>query len=120
MAETPHVVILGAGFAGMGAAQALKDAPVKITLVDKNDYHTFQPLLYQVATDELGPSEVAFPVREQLHRQSNLIFHQATVTGIDLANKQVQVTGMAPLTYDYLVLALGPTVNFLRAEGAAA
>jgi len=118
MSENPQVLILGAGFAGMGAAQALKDAPVKITLVDKNDYHTFQPLLYQVATDELGPSEVAFPVREQLHRQSNLIFHQATVTSIDLANRQAQITGMEPLSFDYLVLALGAQVNFLRAEGA--
>src|SRR5262245_49047184 len=110
MTERPKVLILGAGFAGMGAAQALKDAPVDITLVDKNDFHTFQPLLYQVATDELAPTEVGFPVREQIHRQSNLIFHQATVTGIDLTNKQVQATGIPPLTYDYLVLALGAQV----------
>jgi len=118
MAAAPQVLILGAGFAGMAAAQALKDAPVEVTLIDKNDYHTFHPLLYQVATLELGPSEIAFPVREQLHRQTNLLFHQAPVTGIDLANKHVQVEGMAPFTYDYLVLALGAQVNYLRADGA--
>jgi NADH dehydrogenase len=118
MTAAPQVLILGAGFAGMAAAQALKDAPVEVTLVDKNDFHTFHPLLYQIATLELSPSEVGFPVREQMHRQSNLLFHQTTVTGIDLANKQVQVERMAPLTYDYLVLALGAQVNFLRADGA--
>src|SRR6476646_10622529 len=118
MTALPKVLVLGAGFGGMAATQALKNAPVEVTLVDKNDFHTFQPLLYQVATLELGPSEVAFPVREQLHRQSNLLFHETTVTGIDLANKEVQVEGMAPLTYDYLVLALGAQANFLRAEGA--
>lgn len=118
MAASPKVVILGAGFGGLAATQALKDASVAVTLVDKNDYHTFQPLIYQVATLELAPSEIGFPVREQLHRQSNLLFHQTTVTGIDLANKQVQLAGMEPLAYDYLVLALGAQVNFLRAAGA--
>src|SRR6478609_2496990 len=118
MTALPKVLVLGAGFGGMAATQALKNAPVEVTLVDKHDYHTFQPLLYQVATLELGQSEVGFPVREQLHRQSNLLFHETAVTGIDLANKQVQVEGMAPLAYDYLVLALGAQVNFLRAEGA--
>jgi NADH dehydrogenase len=61
MANQPHVVILGAGFGGIGALKSLGDADVSVTLIDKNDYHTFQPLLYQVATDELAPTEVGFP-----------------------------------------------------------
>ena len=87
MANEPQVVILGCGFAGLGAAQRLRNAPVKITIVDQNDYHTFQPLLYQLATDELGTTEVGFPIREILHRQDNAVFHQAKVTGIDLAQQ---------------------------------
>ena len=90
MGNEPQVVILGCGFAGQGAALRLKNVPVKITIIDQNDYHTFQPLLYQLATDELGATEVGFPIREIMHRQDNAVFHQAKVTGIDLAHKQVQ------------------------------
>lgn len=119
MADTPHVVILGAGFGGVGAAQRLRDAPVELTIVDKHDYHTFQPLLYQVATDELSPAEVGYPVRELLHRHSNVTFHKTTVQSVDLAKKQVVAEGMDPLNYDYLVLALGAVVNFHGTPGAA-
>lgn len=118
MATQPHIIILGGGFAGMGAAQRLRDAPVKITIFDQNDYHTFQPLLYQLATDELETSEVGFPIREVMHRQQNAVFHRARVTGIDLANKQVLVDGMDPVTYDYLVIGLGAVVNFFGVKGA--
>jgi NADH dehydrogenase len=119
MADPPHVVILGVGFAGLGAARRLKDAPVRITLIDQHDYHTFQPLLYQVATHELDASEVGFPIRELLHRQDNTDFHQARVTGLDLPARQVQLDGMAPLGYDYLVLGLGAVANFFGTPGAA-
>ncbi len=119
MAEKPHVVVLGAGFGGIGAAQKLRDAPVRLTIVDKHDYHTFQPLLYQVATDELGPAEVGYPVRELLHRHTDWAFHKCGVQSIDLAKKQVFVEGMPPLAYDYLVLALGAVVNFHGTPGAA-
>ena len=88
MGNEPQVVILGCGFAGQGAALKLKNAPVKITIIDQNDYHTFQPLLYQLATDEMGVTEVGFPIREIMHRQDNAVFHQVKVTGIDLANKR--------------------------------
>ena len=118
MAELTHVVILGAGFAGIGALKKLRDADVRITIIDKHDYHTFQPLLYQVATDELGPTEVGFPVRELLHGHNNITFHQTTVQGIDLAHKQVTVEGRGPIQYDYLVLALGGIVNFFHTPGA--
>lgn len=117
MGDKPQVVILGGGFAGIGAAQKLKDAPVQVTIIDQNDYHTFQPLLYQLATDEMGITEVGFPLRELMHRQDNAVFHQAKVTGIDLATCQVQLDSMAPLSYDYLIVGLGAVVNFFGTQG---
>src|SRR5215831_15737633 len=119
MAEPKHVVILGAGFAGIGALKRLRDASVRITIVDKRDYHTFQPLLYQVATDELAPTEVGFPIRELLHHHQNITFHQAAVKSVDLAKRQVVMTDSGgPFQYDYLVLALGAIVNFFHTPGA--
>jgi NADH:ubiquinone reductase (H+-translocating) len=118
MPNVPHVIILGAGFGGIGALKKLRDANVKITLIDKHDYHTFQPLLYQVATDELAPGEVGFPIRELLHKHQNTTFHQGVVTSIDPAGKQVTMDGGPPLKYDYLVLALGAVVNFFQTPGA--
>jgi NADH dehydrogenase len=115
----PRVLVLGAGFAGIGAARALKDADVDVVLVDKHDYHTFQPLLYQLATDLLEPSAVGHPVRDLFHEQPNVAVHQATATGIDLDRQEVQFDRMAPVAYDYLVLALGAEVNFFGTEGAA-
>lgn len=118
MAHVPHVIILGAGFGGIGALKKLRDANVRITLIDKHDYHTFQPLLYQVATDELAPGEVGFPIRELLHKHQNTTFHQGVVTSIDPAGRQVTMDGGAPLKYDHLVLALGAVVNFFQTPGA--
>ncbi len=119
MVDLPHVVILGAGFGGVGAATKLRHEAVKLTIVDRHDYHTFQPLLYQVATDELTPSEVGHPIRELLHHHDNSTFHKCDVSSIDLAAKQVVLAGMKPLTYDYLILALGSVVNYHGTEGAA-
>ena len=118
MHDQPHVVILGAGFGGIGALKRLNDANLKITIVDKHDYHTFQPLLYQVATDELTPAEVGFPIRELLHDRKNVAFHLASVESVDLARKQVVAEGIGPIPYDYLVLAMGAVVNFFRTPGA--
>jgi NADH dehydrogenase len=118
MAELTKIVILGAGFGGIGALKRLRDANARITIIDKHDYHTFQPLLYQVATDELGPTEVGFPIRELLHGRQNITFHQSTVQSIDLQRKQVIVEGSNPIQYDYLVLALGGMVNFFHTPGA--
>jgi NADH:quinone reductase (non-electrogenic) len=117
-ARRPRVVVLGGGFAGIGAARKLKDADADVVLVDKHDYHTFQPLLYQLATDLLEPSAVGHPVRDLFHEQPNVAVHQTTATGVDLAKREVQFTEMAPLAYDYLVLALGAEVNFFGVEGA--
>lgn len=119
MPDMPRVVVLGAGFGGIGAAQKLRDAPVHLTIIDRNDYHTFQPLLYQVATDELEPTAVGSPIRDLLHRHDNMVFHKCAVKSIDLGKKQVLVEGMSPVEYDYLVLALGATVNFHQTPGAA-
>jgi len=116
---SPHVVILGAGFGGMGVVKELRRAGVRVTLIDRNNYHTFQPLLYQVATDVLAPSEVGFPVRQLLHGHPDWVFHKAAVTGVDLARKQVTLEGVAPIGYDYLVIALGAVVNFFGTKGAA-
>ena len=117
-AGRPRVVILGGGFAGIGAARALKKADVEVVLVDKHNYHTFQPLLYQVATDLLERTAVGHPLRDLFHDQPNVRVHLDAVTGIDLAKREVQFAEIAPLTYDYLVLALGAEVNFFGADGA--
>jgi NADH:ubiquinone reductase (H+-translocating) len=114
----PQVLVLGGGFAGIGAARALKKAEVDVTLVDKHDYHTFQPLLYQVATDLLETAACGHPLRDLFHEQPNVAVHEATVTGIDLAGREVQFAEMPPVTYDYLVLGLGAGVNFFGVEGA--
>jgi NADH:ubiquinone reductase (H+-translocating) len=118
MADIPHVIILGVGFGGIGALKKLRDADIRITLIDKHDYHTFQPLLYQVATEELTPEQVGFPIRDVLHHHQNVTFHQAVVTNIDTAGSEVTMDSMAPLKYDYLVLALGAVVNFFQTPGA--
>jgi NADH dehydrogenase len=115
--QRPRVLILGGGFAGLGAAKALKDADVDVVLLDKHDYHTFQPLLYQVATDLLETAAVGHPLRDFFHKEPNITVHQATVTAIDLDKREVEFAEMAPLTYDYLVPALGAEVNFFGAEG---
>lgn len=116
--DRPHVLVLGGGFGGIGAARKLKTADVDVTLVDKHDYHTFQPLLYQVATDLLETSACGHPLRDLFHEQPHVAVHEATVTGIDLARREVQFEEMAPVGYDYLVLGLGARANFFGVEGA--
>ena len=115
--KRPCVVVLGGGFAGIGAARALKDAEADVVLVDEHDYHTFQPLLYQLATDLLPTEVVGHPLRDLFHEQPNVAIHQDAVTGVDLASRQVHFAEMAPLDYDYLVLALGARVNFFGTDG---
>ena len=126
MADTDHaqghrrrVLILGGGFAGIGAARKLKDADVDVVLVDRNDFHTFQPLLYQVATDLLEPASVGHPLRDLFHDQPNAAVHQATVTAIDPEKREVRFEEMTPIRYDHLVLGLGAQVNFFGVKGAA-
>jgi NADH:quinone reductase (non-electrogenic) len=115
----PTVLILGGGFAGLGAARKLKDADVDVVLVDKHNFHTFQPLLYQVATDLLETTAVGHPLRDLFHDQKNVAVHADEVKNIDLAGRRVEFEKMAPIAYDYLVLALGGVVNFFGTQGAA-
>jgi NADH dehydrogenase len=115
----PRVLVLGGGFAGIGAAQKLKKSDVDVVVVDKHDYHTFQPLLYQVATGLLEQPAVGHPIRDLFHDQDNARIHQDQVTSIDLDAREVTFGELKPLTYDYLVFALGAEVNFFGVEGAA-
>jgi NADH dehydrogenase len=114
-----RVVILGGGFGGIGAAKKLKKSDVDVVLVDAHDYHTFQPLLYQVATGLLDRSSVGHPIRDLFRKQDNVRVHQDRATEIDLEAREVRFGELAPIRYDYLVLALGATVNYFGVEGAA-
>ena len=103
----PHVLILGGGFAGLYAARALKRAPVRVTLVDRRNHHLFQPMLYQVATAALNPSDIAAPIRSVLRNQSNTEVLLGEVESIDPAARRVVLTDGADSTYDYLIVATG-------------
>jgi len=102
----PRVVIIGAGFGGLAAAQALDGAPVEVTVIDRRNYHLFQPLLYQVATAALSPAEIAWPIRGILSRQRNASVQLGRVTGIDKERREV-IVGERRVGYDYLVVATG-------------
>lgn len=104
----PRVVIVGAGFAGLNAAKGLARAPVKVTVLDRKNHHTFQPLLYQVALAVLSPAEIASPVRNVLRSASNTEVLLGEVKGFDLNRRIVRVDGL-DLPYDYLVVAAGAT-----------
>jgi NADH dehydrogenase len=110
---------LGGGFGGIGAAQKLAKSDVDVVLVDKNDYHTFQPLLYQVATGLLEQPAVGHPIRDLFHDQDNARLHKDHVTAIDLDRREVHFADLGAVGYDYLVLGLGAEVNFFGVEGAA-
>jgi NADH dehydrogenase len=117
--DRPRVLVLGGGFGGLGAVKKLEDADADVVLIDAHDYHTFQPLLYQLATGLLEPSAVGHALRDLVHDQENATVHMTSVTAIDLEKREVQLAEMAPLTYDVLVLALGAEVTFFGTEGAA-
>jgi len=104
--KRPRVVILGAGFGGLAAARALAGAPVELTVIDRHNYHLFQPLLYQVATAGLSPTDIAWPIRAILRRQSNAEVLLGTATGIDKEGRAVLI-GERRVPYDHLVVATG-------------
>jgi NADH dehydrogenase len=109
--RTPHVVIIGGGFGGLYCAKALKKAPVRVTVIDRRNFHLFQPLLYQVATASLSPSDIAHPIRSVLRRHRNTEVWMAEVSAIDTDQKRVILEdGIVP--YDYLVLASGATHGY--------
>jgi NADH:quinone reductase (non-electrogenic) len=111
----PTVVIVGAGFGGLRAARALRTTPVQVVLLDRNNYHLFQPLLYQVATAGLEPEQIAKPVRAILRGQRNFDFRMMEVSGVDFAQRRLE-TSAGPLAYDFLVLAPGGETNFFGLE----
>jgi len=115
----PRVLILGGGFAGVGAAQKLEDADAEVVLVDRHDYHTFQPLLYQLATGLLERTAVGHSLRDLVGHQDNTVVHRGTVSAVDLEAREVRFDDLEPITYDYLVFGLGAEVNFFGTEGAA-
>ena len=107
----PHILIIGAGFGGMEVARGLANAPVRITLVDRHNYHLFQPLLYQVAIAGLLPSQIAYPLRTIFRKQKNLTFQMGEVTDINLEARYIKMDGSV-IAYDYLVFAAGGETNF--------
>jgi NADH dehydrogenase len=115
----PRVVVLGGGFAGIGAVHELAKSEIDVVLIDEHDYHTFKPLLYQVATGLLEQPAVGHPLRDLVRKQENARLHNDAVESIDLDTREVRFAELNPLTYDYLVLGLGAEVNFFGVEGAA-
>jgi NADH dehydrogenase len=106
VASRPRVVIVGAGFGGLSAAKVLARAPVDVTVIDRRNYHLFQPLLYQVATAGLSPADIASPVRGILRYQENATVMLASVTGVDTARREV-LSGSRRIPYGYLIIATG-------------
>ena len=113
-----RIVVIGAGFGGLWAVRRFVSHGIGVTLIDRNNYHTFFPLLYQVAAAELGPSEIAYPIRSLFRRHPLVDFRRANVHNIDLDARIVEAGG-SRLEYDYLVMAPGSVPDFFAVEGAA-
>ncbi len=109
--KNPRIVIIGGGFAGLAFARALKNKPVQLVLIDKHNYHTFQPLLYQVATGGLEAGSIAYPIRKVMHNHQEFYFRLGMVTELDPKNSKI-IADIGELEYDYLVIATGSKTNF--------
>lgn len=107
----PRVVIIGGGFGGITLAQGLRNSSYQVVMLDRNNYHTFQPLLYQVATGGLEPDSIAFPLRKMFSKQTNLVFRMAEVEEVNPSLKYLK-TSIGDIDYDHLVLATGSMTNF--------
>ena len=114
-----RVVVVGAGFGGLAAARALIGKGVEVTVVDQRNFHTFQPLLYEVATAGLDSGDVAYPIRVIFGKADNVSFRMATVTGVDWVRRQVLLAGTQPLPFDSLIMASGATAKFFGIPGAS-
>ncbi len=113
------MVVIGAGFAGLSAAKHLRDQPVEVTIVDHHNFHTFQPLLYQVATAGLDPADVAYPVRTIFGRDPNVVFRHGQAVSVDVEARRVALADGTALDYDRLVVATGATTGFFAVPGAS-
>ena len=111
----PRIVIIGCGFAGLNLAKNLKKQPYQVVMIDKHNYHTFQPLLYQVATAGLEPDSIAYPIRNIFKKQKNFFFRMAEAHSVD-TESQIINTNIGPLSYDYLVIATGSATNYFGME----
>ena len=120
MADTkrPHIVIVGAGFGGVKVAKGLAKLPVDVTIIDRNNFHVFQPLLYQLSTSELDENEIAYPIRAFFRNTKNVRFFMAYADDFDTENK-ILITDQGKVSYDYLVLAAGATTNYFGMENVA-
>jgi len=114
--DRPHVVIIGAGFGGLACAEALGGRPVRVTVIDRHNYHLFVPLLYQVATAALSPADIAEPVRKVLGRHANIDVVMGEVTGVDTQRRRVLIGNTGYVPYDQLVLASGSNYNYFGNE----
>ena len=116
----PRIVIVGGGFGGVSAARALRRSDAEVVLIDRRNHHIFQPLLYQVATAVLSPSDVAAPIRQLARKQKNLSVMLAEVTGLDLKSRSVTIRcdgiGTRIVRFDYLVLAPGMQASYFGAR----
>jgi len=119
LSSLPHVVVVGGGFAGVAAAKGLADQDVRVTLVDQHNFHTFLPLLYQVATAGLEPADVAFPIRTIFGRAPNVRFRHGRVRSVDQQRNLVTLGDGSEIDYDHLVIATGATAAFFGVPGAS-
>jgi NADH dehydrogenase len=117
--KRPNVVIVGAGFGGLRAARYLRDMPVDVTLIDARNYHTFQPLLYQVATAALDTEAIAHTVRGMFQDEDNIAFRMAEAQGVDWENKRLIVDCCEPIPFDYIIFAAGTVTNDFGIEGVS-
>ncbi|HXX68144.1 MAG TPA: NAD(P)/FAD-dependent oxidoreductase [Polyangiaceae bacterium] len=108
----PHALVVGAGFGGLAAARGLAKAPVRVTLIDRTNHHTFQPLLYQVAMAGLSPADIAQPVRAIVHAQPNVTVLMADAAGVDLGERTVHLADGETLSWDFLVVACGADTSY--------
>ena len=113
MKELKHIVIIGGGFAGLNLAKKIDKKKFRITIIDKNNYHSFPPLFYQIASSGLEPSSISFPFRREIRKLKNARYHFGNVTKVDTENKTV-FTNFEKIDYDYLVIATGTTNNFFN------
>lgn len=109
--QSPHLIIIGGGFAGLELVKKLDGKPIKVTLFDKNNYHTFQPLLYQIASGGLGSDAIAYPLRKSISKMPNVAFRMAEVLKIQPTQNKIE-TNIGDFEYDYLCIASGSTTNF--------